>query len=188
MRERGIGAARLVGVILLSALVARPASPSAADAAQSPEYLIKAAYLYNFAMFVEWPSDAFARTDSPIVIGVVGSDPFGKALDSTVQNKRINKRPLIVERLHWNQDLKRCHILFVSASETARIAELAERLNGRSVLIVGDTPDLASRGATINFAIEDNRVRFEINVRSARRARLNVSSKLLNLARVVRSS
>jgi YfiR/HmsC-like len=165
-----------------------PAQGARADASRelSPEYLIKAAYLYNFALFVEWPSTAFARADSPIVIGVVGVDPFGAALDQTVKDKSINTRSIEVRRLQATQDLSRCHILFVSASESARISEVAQRVGGRSVLVVGDTAGLTTQGATITFAVKDNRVRLEVNVDSARRSRLTISSKLLNLATIVR--
>jgi hypothetical protein len=177
----------IVGVLLVC-LTVSPALAAAPSSPRSPEYLIKAAYLYNFAMFIDWPSDAFSSEDSPIVIGILGTDPFGWALDRTVQDKTINHRPLIVERLQWSQELRHCHILFVSASDAPKFAEVAHRLAGSSVLIVGDTPEATSSGGTINFTVEDNKVQFEINVDAARRARLKISSKLLNLAKVVRRS
>ena len=159
----------------------------ALNAAATPEYLIKAAYLYNFALFVEWPTDAFPTATAPIVIGIVGPDPFDQALDRTIRDKRINKRPLVVRRLQWGQDLTQCHILFVSSSEGSRTHEWAPRLEGLPILIVGDEiPEFARRGATINFIIEDNKVKFEVNVDAARHARLNISAKLLNVARVLR--
>lgn len=165
--------------------VCRPPVP--AFAAPTPEYLIKAAYLYNFALFVEWPADAFPSSDAPIVIGVVGDDPFDQALERTVRDKRINRRPLVVRRLQWGQNLRQCHILFVSASEAARAADLGTRLDGQPVLVVGETFDFARRGGTINFFIENNKVLFEVNVDAARRARLDISAKLLNLARIIRA-
>ncbi len=173
--------------LLAAACVALASGVSpAANTQPSSEYLIKAAYLYNFALFVEWPSKAFARQDSPIVIGVVGADPFGSALDETVRQKVIRNRSIRVERLQPNQDLSRCHILFVSSSETGRISELAQRLEKRSVLVVGDSSGLAKRGATITFAVQDNRVRLEVNVDAARKSQLTISSKLLSLATIVR--
>lgn len=181
----GRRAVRRVALLLCACLALGP-WPAPVAAAPSPEYLIKAAYLYNFALFVEWPADAFAAADAPIVIGVVGADPFDEALDRTIQDKRINRRRIVVRRLQWSQDLRGCHILFVSASEAARASELSSRLNGLPVLVVGETPEFARRGGTINFTIEDNKVRFEVNVDAARRARLNISAKLLNLARIVR--
>jgi hypothetical protein len=163
-------------------------APTAVSAAPAPEYLIKAAYLYNFALFVEWPAEAFLAADAPLVIGVVGSDPFDSALERTVRGKRINRRPLVIRRLQASQDLRQCHILFVSSSEAARTGELISRLEGVPVLVVGETPDFARRGGTINFTIEDNKVRFEVNVDAARRARLKISAKLLNVARIVRGA
>ena len=172
----------IVCVCLLAGSGPRAAAPP------PPEYLIKAAYLYNFAMFVDWPAASFARPDSPIVIGVLGSDPFGAALDETVRNKSVNHRSIRIDRLQSTQDLSRCHILYVSPSDTSKLNEVAFRLDGSSVLIVGDSPGLAKRGAIITFSVEDNKVRLEVNVDAAKRARLSISSKLLNLARIVRTS
>ena len=150
------GARGAAFVMLLGLMVAAPVPT--AGAPQLPEYLIKAAYLYNFAMFVEWPSDAFATADAPVVIGVVGSDPFGSALDSTVQDKRINRRRLTIERLQRNQDFTHCHILFIGSSDKARTGEVTQRLDRLPVLTVGDdAPDAAGRGATISFTVDDNR-------------------------------
>jgi hypothetical protein len=172
--------------IAIAVLFVIPRPAGAVDSSpRSPEYLIKAAYLYNFAMFVEWPSDAFTRPDSPMVIGVIGSDPFGWALDRTVQDKRIGKRQIVIERLQWGQDARRAHIVFVSASDSARLAELASRLDGSPTLIVADSDGARPRSA-VSFVVNDNKVGFEINLDQANRARLTISSKLLNLARVVR--
>ena len=182
LKSRFAKAAAMIFVALL--VIPRPAG--AVDSSpRSPEYLIKAAYLYNFAMFVEWPSDAFARPDSSVVIGVVGADPFGWALDRTVQDKKIGKRQIVIERLQWGQDPRRCHIVFVSGSDTARLTELAARLEGSPTLIVTDG-DSARQRSAISFVVNDNKVGFEINLDQATRARLSISSKLLNLARVVR--
>ena len=155
-------------------------------APQSPEYLIKAAYLYNFAMFVDWPPEAFPASGAPIVIGVVGADPFGWALDRMVHDKRINNRPIVVERFKLGDDVRRCHILFVSPAESAHIGDLVQRVGTQAVLIVGDESDTVSRGGTIAFTVKNDKVGFEINLSAARRARLTISSKLLNLAQAVR--
>jgi hypothetical protein len=177
-------AARTAAIAVLFGLTNLAASVSFAGSTP-PEYLIKAAYLYHFAMFVDWPADAFPSKNSPIVIGIVGNDPFGPAIDDTVRDKRIDGRPLVVKRLDWSQDLRQCHILFLA--DGGRIADVVRRVGGLSVLIVGETQDLASHGAVINFRIEDNRVRFDINVDAAKRSRLTISSQLLNLARIVRT-
>jgi hypothetical protein len=152
---------------------------------RSPEYVIKAAYLYNFAMFVEWPTDAFPTADSPLAIGVVGDDPFGGALERTVEGKRINKRRIVVDRVQSVQDARRCHIVFIGASDDPRVSEFSTRLTGQSVLLVGESDDVLKLGATIGFTVRDNKVGYDINLGAAKRARLTISSKLLNLARVV---
>ena len=185
----------IAAILVLSCLVGIQASPPAAMAQspettgspQPPDYLIKAAYLYNFAMFVEWAPNAFAGVDSPIVIGVLGPDPFGWALDRAVEGKKINNRAIIIKRLQLDQDLGQCHILFVSA-EVSAVGELARRLEGQSVLLIGETPDFAKLGGTVNFTVENDKVRFEINPDAAERAPLSISSKLLSLARIVRGS
>ena len=155
---------------------------------RSPEYVIKAAYLYNFAMFVEWPTDAFATAASPLVICVVGADPFGWALERTVEGKRINKRRIVIERVQSIQDARQCHIVFVGVDGDTRMSEFSTRLSSQSVLLVGESDNVLTQGATINFTVRDNKVRYDINLDAAKRARLTVSSKLLNLARVVHRS
>jgi len=161
------------------------------DAPDSSEYLIKAGFIYNFAKFVEWPSAAFAQPDSPIVIGVLGTDPFGNVLDRLVQDKKIGQRGFVVRRYKWGKDLKDlkdlrdCKILFVSASEKAHADEIIQLVKWLPILTVGETPGFAERGGVIRFTVEDNRVRFEVNVEVAHQADLNISSRLLTLAKII---
>jgi uncharacterized protein DUF4154 len=165
---------------------------STADAqsgdADSSEYLIKAGFIYNFAKFVEWPSAAFSQADSPIVIGVLGTDPFGNVLDRIVEGKKIGPRGFVVRRYKWGKDVKDlrdCKILFVSASERTHIDEILQSVKGLPILTVGETPGFAERGGVIRFTLEDNRVRFEVNVDAAHQADLNISSRLLTLAKII---
>jgi hypothetical protein len=165
---------------------------STADAqagdADSSEYLIKAGFIYNFAKFVEWPSATFSQPDSPIVIGVLGTDPFGSVLDRIVEDKKIGARGFVVKRYKWGKDLKDlkdCKILFVSASEKAHVDEILQSVKGQPILTVGETPGFAERGGVIRFTVEDNRVRFEVNVDAAHQAELNISSRLLTLAKII---
>jgi hypothetical protein len=165
---------------------------STADAqagdADSSEYLIKAGFIYNFAKFVEWPAATFSQPDSPIVIGVLGTDPFGSVLDRIVEDKKIGPRGFVVKRYKWGKDLKDlkdCKILFVSASEKVHIDEILQSVKGQPILTVGETPGFAERGGVIRFTLEDNRVRFEVNVDAARQAELNISSRLLTLAKII---
>ena len=173
-------------LLLATLLVTLGTDRSSADADSDREYAVKAAYIYNFAKFVEWPADAFARPDSPFVIGIIGKDPFGSVIDKAVQGKTIDGRSFTVVRLKLDQDLKQCQILFVSASEKDKISRLFSDLKGAPVLTVGETPQFASRGGIINFKIENGTVRFEINPDAAKRAHLTISSKLLSLARIVK--
>jgi hypothetical protein len=183
MRNRTINSFRCVTLIFGLSL-ARANGTSAPGADTSPEYPIKAAYIYNFALFVEWPKDAFEREDSPLVIGIAGDDPFGPSIDQALSGKKVKGRALVIKRLVPGQIPKPCHILFVSASESQRMGEL-EFLKGSSVLTIGETPSFAKRWGVIGFLVEDNRVRFEINLEAARRAHLEISSRLLSLARLV---
>jgi len=159
-----------------------------ADSPDSSEYLIKAGFIYNFAKLVEWPTTAFPQPDSPIVIGILGNDPFGATLDTIVADKKIDGRAFAVRRLRWSKDskdLKGCNILFVSSSEKEHIDSVVETMKGLPILTIGDAPGFAKRGGIINFTLEDNKVRFEVNVEAAKHADLTISSRLLTLAKIV---
>ena len=136
---------------------------STLQAQSSGEYQIKAAFLYNFAKFVDWPAEAFAGSNGKLIIGVIGDDPFGGALNQAINGKTINGRPLLVRRLRWGQDLRSCHILFISSSERQRLPQIIQSLRGASVLTVGDMGQFNQQGGIINFILEANKVRFEIN-------------------------
>ena len=150
-----------------------------------PEYQVKAAYLFNFIKFVEWPADAFTDSLAPIVIGVVGDDPFGSALPEVVIGKTVQGRDLVIRRYHANENLRGASILFISASEKKRLPQILTSLRGTSVLTVADMDGFLDEGGMIQFLFENDRVRFTIDVRAATRAKLKISSKLLSLARVV---
>lgn len=157
-------------------------------AAQTPisnEYKVKAAFLYNFSQFVVWPTEAFPEAQTPMVIGVIGADPFGAYLDEIVQGEQVNNRPLIVRRYQQVEEIKVCHILFVSQSEATRFEEIFARLKGRTILTVGDIDGFARQGGMIRFVTDKNKVRFRINVEAAKAAKLTISSKLLKPAEIV---
>jgi hypothetical protein len=161
------------------------------DSPDSSEYLIKAGFIFNFAKFVEWPPTTFPQADSPIVIGILGTDPFGAIIDQIVQDKKIGGRGFVVKRLKWGVDtkeLRECKILFVGASERAHLDELVQIVRGLPILTVGETPGFAERGGVIRLVLEDNRVRFEVNVEAARQAGLTISSRLLTLARIIQQA
>ena len=154
---------------------------------RSPEYLIKAAYLYNFAMFVEWPAGTFRSAGRADRDRHRRCRPVRRARSTRlVEDKRINKRRIVIERLQSAQDPSHCHILFVSAPEGGRAGELAQQLRSVPVLVVDDGVSGRRRGAAVDFVVDDNKVRFSINLDAAKRHRLTISSKMLGLARSVR--
>ena len=155
-----------------------------AQTAPSKEYQIKAVFLFHFAQFVEWPSAAFASADAPLVIGILGEDPFGAYLDETVRGEKVQNRPLEIQRYRRLDEIKICHILFIGSSETETYEEIFPKLQGRSILTVGDAEGFATRGM-IRFLTERNRIRLRVNVGVARAAGLTISSKLLRAAEIV---
>jgi hypothetical protein len=157
-------------------------APVRASATPPTEYEIKAAFLYNFAKFVQWPEECFTDSGSPIVIGVLGADPFGGVLDATVEGRTAAGRRLAVRRLR-NIGESQCHILFISASERVRAPHILSALRDTPCLTVSESLDPRARGVMINFVLVENRVRFEINLRAAEQARLILNSQLLRLSR-----
>lgn len=163
-----------LGVALL------PGRASAAD--ESVEYAVKAAFLHKFGSFVEWPATAFASPASPFQLCVVGEDPFGAALDKAVSGQQIARRPVEVRRLKTVKPDSGCHIVYLAASETQRLAQIIEALRGSSVLTVSDGRSPGAATGIINFVIKDDRVRFDIDDEAAAQNRLAISSKLLSVA------
>ena len=146
------------------------------------EYEVKAAYLYNFIKFVNWPADAFPEAGSPLVIGIAGTDPFGGNLEKMVQGKIINTRRLLVRQASRAEDLRGCHLVFVPRTDALRVGAVLEALNGLSVLTVGEEENFAQRGGVVGFLREGERISFEINLEAAERSRLTISSKLAKVA------
>ncbi|MGA7686405.1 MAG: YfiR family protein [Terriglobales bacterium] len=156
--------------------------------AQSPaagEYQVKAAFLYNFAKFVEWPPGSFADRAAPLRICVFGQDPFGEELHHIANDKIINGRKLVVDEVADLMAARSCHILFIASSKKAEMKQIVESLRGADVLTVGDTKGFAKMGGMINFVLEDDRVRFEVNQTAAEQTGLRISSKLLSVAVLV---
>jgi len=156
-----------------------PGAPPAA------EYQVKAAYLFNFGQFVEWPDNAWASPAAPFAICVVGVDPFGRTLDDVVRGESVNGRPLVVRRHEDHKEAAGCNILFIARSEADRLAETLKALKGHNVLTVTDIDGADRAGAIIVLVSENNRVRMRINVAAAKANHLVISSKLLRPAEVV---
>ncbi len=156
-----------------------------AETGVSKEYQVKAAFLVNFVMFVEWPTSAFAEPNAPICIGVLGADPFGDALDEVARGGRIKGHAVVVKRFHRLGDVDACHLLFVSRSESGNVTQILAGLGPASILTVGETDGFCAAGGVINFFMERGRLRFEINTDAAGRYGLNISSKLLSLGKII---
>jgi len=181
---------RSLAVALAIALVVGAVNPARADSESTlTEYQVEAAFLYHFAKYVTWPPQAFAGPDDPIVIGVLGDDPFGQDLVQTVmREKPVQGRPLRVVHGRSSAEMARCHILFISASEESRLKQHFDALAraGSTALTVGESKDFLEAGGAIRFVVEKKKVRFEIATRAAERAGISISSKLLSLARNTR--
>lgn len=170
-----------VVVLLASSLV-----PGGAGFAQgASEYDVKAVFLFNFSQFVDWPNSAFADEQAPLVIGVLGGDPFGSALEEAVRDETVNGRPLAVRRYARVEDVADCHILFIDRAQQAQLPEILGALSERHCLTVSDAEGFAHAGGVIQFVTIDNRIRLQINLDAAKMANLTISSKLLRPAHIV---
>jgi YfiR/HmsC-like len=180
----GRGAKLRARVFQLCAALATMLCVTARVPAQEPlEYQVKAIFLLNFTKFIEWPAEAFATSESPIVICVLGDDPFGSALNTAVAGETVNGRKVAVERINEPPAPKSCQVLFVNRPEKKDASFLSEI--GPGVLTVGEGDKFIHEGGTIAFVIEDRRVRFRISQGAVQKARLTVSSRLLSVARSV---
>ena len=157
--------------------------PAAAQNATTSE--VKAAFLYNFARFTEWPSAAFSSPASPFLIGVSGDEILRQTVEVVVKGKVVGGRPLKTRPVKDDKDLAEIQMLFVGGASGSRVGELLKALAGQPVLTVGDFDRFCDRGGMINFLVEDNRVRFEIRFDATERAGLKVSSRVLTLAKTV---
>jgi hypothetical protein len=164
------------------ALVLLLANGTPAQAQTSREYQLKSVFLYQFAQFTEWPADAFPSSNTPLVIGVLGPDPLGHSLEDTVRGEAIRGHPIVVQHYRRADEIKACHILFISQSAASHMDEIMKSLSGRPILTVADTDAPSTAGAIIRFSIENNKVRFRINQEAARTSHLMLSSRLLRLA------
>lgn len=173
-------------IVFILSVVPGAREASCAEPRKPTEYEVKAAYIYNFAKFVEWPSGKSQVAGAPLNVCVVGRDPFGSALDA-IEGKVVGGRKIQLRRNPPQQVPGGCAILFISGSESEQVGRVVANLDNSNVLTIGDTEGFAEKGVMINFFMEEKRVRFEINPRAAGRAGLRISSNLLKLARIVGS-
>ena len=153
-----------------------------AQDSQPTEYQIKAAFIYNFARFCEWPDQAFANANAPMTIGVLGENVFGDNLSRTIDGKAIRGHPLQFEECNSMAQATNCQVLFISSSEKNHLSQILGQLQGTRILTISETDDFIGDGGMINLKIVDDKVRFEINNDAAKKAGLTISSKLLSLA------
>jgi hypothetical protein len=177
-------AAKTAGCVLLTAVCA--AQIGGAEKPPS-EYELKAAFLYTFAQFTEWPADAFPSPSAPLIIGILGDDPFGRILDDTIKQEPIHGRPTVIRRL-VGESFKSCHLIFVSSSERRQLTQILAEAKGSSILTISEIDRFGYFGGIVTLTMEGPRVRFEINLNAAEQAHLKISSKLLKLARVTGSN
>jgi hypothetical protein len=152
------------------------------------EYEIKAAFLYNFAKFIEWPEDSRQCQQDTAIIGILGEDPFGTILERVIGEKTIRMKEISIQRYSNVQNIRECHILFISQSEKGRLPVVLKQLKNRHILSVSEIDQFTEQGGMIGLFIENNRIRFQINQDAIEAAELKISSKLLKLASNVRHS
>lgn len=153
----------------------------------TPEYQVKAVFLFNFTQFVEWPSTAFEKQNAPLVIGILGKDPFGSYLDETIKGEEVNGHPLVVQRFGRVEEVKTCHILFITPSEKDQVNNIFDRLKHQPILTVGDVVNFSKNGGMIRFYTENSKIHIRINLDVVKAADLTISSKLLRMAEIVSS-
>jgi hypothetical protein len=160
---------------------------SAASAQIIDEYQVKAAFLYNFAKFVEWPALTFKTDKDPVRICVLGQDPFGSALGDAVGGKTVLGRHFALSNISSAEQVTDCQILFISSSERKRLRSIFAELRTTGILTVGETEGFAAEGGIVNFKLADGRVHLEINVEAAGQAKLRINSSVLSLAQIVKT-
>jgi hypothetical protein len=157
--------------------------------AQSPTRAqLEATFLFKFIQYVDWPAKSFPKADSPYIIGILGNDPVAAAVDQTIAGEQFKGRKIETKHFANPSQVTRCHILFITSTEAARLPAVLDKLKGRSILTVSDSADFAQRGGMIGFFDQERKIRFQINNDVAQAAGLSISSKLLQLAQIVHTN
>jgi YfiR/HmsC-like len=171
---------------VLAALISMTGVPIArAEAATTSEYQVKAAFLFHFAQFVEWPEETFKDPSSPLIYCTIGEDPFHGSLDAALNGKTIGTRSFRVMHFKQPQEIRACQVLFIGAGEKKLLPTILAGVRGDSLLTVGESEHFVQEGGMIGFLLEENKIRFEINLEAAQKAKLRISSRLLALAKSV---
>lgn len=148
-------------------------------------YQLKAAFIYNFLKFIDWPADSLPQENGPFVVGILGRDPFGSTIDNALKGRSVKGRVIEVRRLEDVDSPVQCQVLFVSSSERRRFKQIFRQTSGKPVLTIGESEEFAVTGGIINFVTEENRIRFQINVDAIKQSKLKADAQLLNLAKIV---
>jgi hypothetical protein len=172
-------------MLVLLLLLAQAARSFAADPQTLTEYQIKAGFFFNFTRFVDWPESAFVNASSPVFVCILGETPMTDLVTDVALGKVVNGRAVSIRRVKASDDLRQCNLLFISAEEERHTAEILASLKKANTLTVGETPGFAQAGGMINFSIQENRVKLELNLEATTRAGLKVNSKLIAVARLV---
>ncbi len=174
------------GALLVAAPLTNSRLPQSTRSTASKEYQVKAAFLFNFLNYTRWPKDSFETKQSPIVVAIVGADPFGPVLDATFRGERVRGRPIRIVRMRTVPDKLTAHMVFCSKPKPEQRKKILQACKARPILLIGESEGFAEDGALINFYLhKGTKVRFEINPAAVQQAKLQVSSELMKLARVV---
>jgi YfiR/HmsC-like len=176
---------RISPLLVLLLLLAQAARSFAADPQTLTEYQIKAGFFFNFTRFVDWPESAFVTASSPILVCVLGETPLTDLVTDVALGKVVNGRAVSLRRVKASDDLRLCNLLFISAEEERHTAEILGSVKKTSTLTVGETPGFAQAGGMINFSIQENKVKLELNLEATTRVGLKVNSKLIAVSRLV---
>ena len=160
-----------------------PGSFSYGQNKTATEYQVKAIFLYNFTQFIEWPQAAFSSPNEPFVIGLIGEDPFGSYLDDAVAGERIGTHPIVVKRYKTIKEIGKCNMLYMNSDDQPWMERVLLAVSEKNTLTVSDAPNFNRWGGMVRFFTEDGKIRFQINVDQSRAAQLNISSKLLSVAK-----
>lgn len=179
LRRAALAWSRVALAFSLSLAFALAPSAGARD---DTEYQVKAAFLLNFARFVEWPPTAFASSSAPLTIGILGNDPFGAVLDNLIAGKMVENRPLVLKRITDVESSLGCQLLFICESHKAQVPDILQRLQGKPVLTVSDVEKFTEAGGMICLKRRQDMIRFDINLHAAEASGLKISSRLFKLA------
>jgi hypothetical protein len=180
-----LGIRRVTVFIIVCWLFSNSAPQALPLNVETVEYPVKLAFLYNFTKFVEWPSDSFRNPDAPLVICIVGNDPFSPDIEGQLRTRTVGSHPIEVRALRPSDIVTVCHIVFVPVTEEGQAAKIVGNLKGSSSLTVGESEGFTVLGGIINFTAEGNKLHFEVNLLAADRAGLKISANMLALAKIV---